>query len=199
MARYMRGLFPFLGIRKPELNQLLRPIWSALKPHLTSRMIVAAAEELWKLPEREYQLAAIELLARHVKWLGRDSLERIRGLIQRKSWWDSVDGLAAWVVGPLVARFPELKTEMDRWSEERDFWVRRAAILHQLDYKQDTDAKRLFAYCERNAGDPEFFVRKAIGWALRQYARTEGEAVRCFVEAHPELSPLSRREALKHL
>ena len=102
------------------------------------------------------------------------------------------------MIGPLVLRHPELRPQMDRWSGSTDFWLRRAAIIHQLAYGERTDVERLFQYCARNAQDPEFFVRKAIGWTLRQHAKRDGAAVRAFVVAHPELSPLSRREALKH-
>lgn len=199
MASYLRGLFPFLGIRQPVVTKLMQPLWRAAKPEATGKLVLAVARQLWKLPEREYHHVAVELLVRFHPLLGPDSLPAIRRLIEQKSWWDSVDGLAAWVVGPLVARFPELRAEMDRWSEDPNFWIRRTAILHQLDHKKGTDAPRLFAYCARNAGDPEFFIRKAIGWALRQYARTDPKAVRKFVADHPELYALSRREALKHL
>jgi 3-methyladenine DNA glycosylase AlkD len=116
-----------------------------------------------------------------------------------KSWWDSIDALTGQVVGPLVLRFPELKKEMDRCSRHPNFWLRRSAILHQLAYKDQTDPERLFGYCLNNAANPEFFIRKAIGWALRQYAHTDPQAVYNFVDNHRDrLSPLSIREALKH-
>jgi 3-methyladenine DNA glycosylase AlkD len=102
------------------------------------------------------------------------------------------------VVGPLLTRHRELGAVMDAWIGSPNLWLVRTALLHQLNHKTDTDAVRLFRYCRTQAGHRDFFVRKAIGWALRQYARTDPDAVRRFV-ADNELSPLSVREATKHL
>ncbi len=121
-------------------------------------------------------------------------------MIATKSWWDTVDLLAANVVGPLVAATPALRSEMDRWLVSDDLWLARSALLHQLKWKGDTDADWLFAACLTRAGDTEFFLRKAIGWALREYSKTDAAAVRRFVSDHDaELSGLSKREALKWL
>lgn len=198
MARYMRNLFPFLGLKRPQLNDCLRPIWAGVKPAATEKLIVSASRQIWKLPEREFQHAVIDLLGRNHKLLTPASIGLLRELIVSKSWWDSVDGITSWVVGPLVERHRNLASEMDAWSVDGNFWLRRAAIIHQLGFKQNTDAARLFDYCARNARDSEFFIRKGIGWALRQYARTDPRAVHQFVDAHSELSVLSKREALKH-
>ena len=124
----------------------------------------------------------------------------IRTLITTRSWWDTVDPLATRVVGGLVRRHPELTAEMDAWSVAENLWLVRTAILHQLHYGPDTDTDRLFGYCTRQAGHRDFFVRKAIGWALRQYARTDPAAVSGYVAGNRDgLSPLSVREATKHL
>lgn len=113
-----------------------------------------------------------------------------------KSWWDTVDELATHVAGPLVAAHPELRSVMDRWVTSESIWLARVAILHQERWKERTDADLLFTYCLRRAGEREFFIRKAIGWALRSYARTAPEAVAGFLAAHgDELSGLSPREA----
>jgi 3-methyladenine DNA glycosylase AlkD len=131
---------------------------------------------------------------------GADFLGTVRELITTKSWWDTVDPLAARFVGGLVRRHPQLLAEMDRWSVEENMWLVRTAILHQLYYGAQTDTARLFEYCTRQAGHPDFFVRKAIGWALRQYARTDADAVREYLAKNQaRLSPLSAREASKHL
>lgn len=100
-------------------------------------------------------------------------------------------------VGPLVRANPLLRKTMDDWISSENFWLARTAILHQLHYKKETDADRLFSYCLRRAADTEFFIRKAIGWALREYSKTDAQAVRQFVRNHPELSGLSTREAMK--
>lgn len=111
-----------------------------------------------------------------------------------------MDPLATRVTGALVTRHPTLRSRMDEWSREEDMWLVRTAILHQLHYGKDTDTDRLFGYCTAQAGHPDFFVRKAIGWALRHYARTDPEAVRAYLaEQGGRLSPLSVREAAKHL
>jgi 3-methyladenine DNA glycosylase AlkD len=123
-----------------------------------------------------------------------------RELITCKSWWDTVDTLATNVIGPLVRRFPELAGEMDRWIEDANMWLRRSAILRQLKYGADTDGSRLFDYVERTMADQDFFIRKAIGRALRQFAKTDPDRVRACVSANQRsLSPLSVREATKYL
>ncbi len=124
----------------------------------------------------------------------------MRELITTKSWWDTVDTLAAHTVGPLVAAHPELADTMDAWVGDENMWLSRTAILHQLRYKERTDAERLFRYCTARAGHKDFFIRKAVGWALREYAYTDPDGVRAYISEHRDnLSPLSVREASKHL
>jgi 3-methyladenine DNA glycosylase AlkD len=118
-----------------------------------------------------------------------------------QSWWDTVDMLACNVVGPLVACWPDrLQTVMDQWVADDNMWLRRTALLHQLKYGADTDASRLFRYCTLCMHEPDFFIRKAVGWTLRNYGYHDPDAVRSFVrENRATLSPLSIREALKHI
>ena len=196
MARYMRGKFPFLGISSPERERLQREAWAGTRT-ASQEDLAGAALALWELPEREYQYAACGLLARHAKVLDAAFVSTLRTLVTTKSWWDTVDTLASHVAGPIVRRHPETVAVMDSWIGDSDFWLARVAILHQLRAKADTDVGRLFRYCELRSGDGEFFIRKAIGWALREYSKTDGTAVRAFVAEHQAtLSPLSRREAL---
>lgn len=196
MSAYMRNLFPFLGIKEPARDSLQRAALAGM-PRPSQGDLEAVARELWALPEREYQYAACDMLRRSAKAVDARFLALVQGLIRSKSWWDTVDTLASNVVGPIVQGHPELREEMDRWVRDDDFWVARAAILHQLKYRGATDATRLFGYCELRAADTEFFIRKAIGWALREYSKTDAEAVRAFVAGHEaELSGLSKREAL---
>ena len=127
-------------------------------------------------------------------------LDVVRPLITAKPWWDTVDELAAHVIGPLVATYHGLIATMDDWSGDENMWLVRTAILHQVRYRETTDSERLFRYCAAQAGHRDFFVRKAIGWALREYAKVAPETVRAFVAEHStELSGLSRREALKNV
>ncbi len=197
MRAYMRDQFPFLGIAAPAQQSLVRAALKGL-PAPTEDELTTIALACWERPEREYQYAACFVLRRYVKRCSAGFLPTARTLITTKSWWDTVDALAAHTVGPLVAAHPELVTVMDEWIVDDNLWVARTALLHQLRYGAATDEERLFAYCTRQAGHPDFFIRKAIGWALREYARTNPDAVRDFVARIP-LSPLSTREALKHL
>ena len=197
MAAYMKGVAPFFGVSAPDRRRIQREVFNGWKPD--ERDVIAFARAAWDRPQRELQYAACDLLQRRATWLSVGVFADIEWFITHKSWWDTVDSLAP-VVGTLVATTPSLTQEMDRWIDADDFWLARVAILHQLRYQLDTDADRLFGYCLRRAADEEFFVRKAIGWALREYAKSAPDAVRRFVDAHDsELSPLSKREARKHL
>ena len=196
MSAYMRGNFPYFGIPSPERSALQREALAGL-PKPSEAELAEAALALWKLPEREYQYAALSLLERYSRQLSPQFLPTARQLVQTKSWWDTVDTLAAKVVGAIVLRHPGLRVEMDFWIEDEDFWVARVALLHQLRHRRETDSGRLFRYCETRATDTEFFIRKAIGWALREYSKVDANAVRGFVSGHDEtLSGLSKREAL---
>ena len=196
MAAYMRNLFPFVGIPTSERRRLLREGLAGL-PRPSEAELITVVLALWELPEREYQYAATDMLIRNVRACGPGFLAVTKHLITTQSWWDTVDALASKVVGPLAAAYPELRTELDGWIGDSDPWVARSAILYQLGYKSRTDAARLLSYCLRRASDREFFIRKAAGWALREYSKTDGAAVTAFVEANASvLSPLTRREAL---
>jgi 3-methyladenine DNA glycosylase AlkD len=199
MAAYMRDQFPFLGIPTPERRRLLRAVvHDTGRPDASTALNQASA--LWRRREREFQYAACDLLARCEKQLDGGALPVLERLITTKSWWDTVDALAGGVVGPVVQRDRSLDRAIDEWFDSGNLWLRRTALLHQLHWKAATDADRLFGFCERAASDRDFFIRKAIGWALRQYAYADPGAVLRFVKRHDgELSTLSKREALKHL
>lgn len=199
MAKYMKNWFPFLGLPRPAYEVLVKPIATQVKGRVDEKWLEQACLSLWQLPEREFQYVALTLLKGNLEALTPTSLPLMQQLVQRKSWWDTVDTIASHPVGSLISRFPALKTEMDVWNHHPNLWVRRTSLLHQLGYKAHTDAQRLFRYCLDNATDQEFFIRKAIGWALREYAKTNPQAVYNFVDNHRDhLSPLSIREALKH-
>lgn len=199
MARYMRDQFAFFGIGSADRRALQRPIFARHRS-LERDELITAALDLWELPERELQYAACDLLIRHVKRLDGDALPDTETLITTKSWWDTVDPLATRVIGSIVLADRSLDATIDEWIDSDDIWLVRTAILHQLNWKERTDEPRLFALCLRRASESEFFIRKAIGWALRQHARVAPDRVRRFVDEHDaELSGLSKREALKHL
>lgn len=199
MAAYMKDQFPFLGVKTPARRAAAKPLLAAAKAW-SAEDLLDVADALFDEPEREFQYVAGDLLRRWAGRLGPSDLARVRRLIETKSWWDTVDALAVHVVGEIVRANRSLQEEMDRWVDDENLWIARTAILHQLLWKSDTDTARLFGYCRRRGGDGDFFIRKALGWALRQYARTDPDAVRAFVAAHAEnLSALTKREALRHI
>lgn len=193
-SAYLLNQFPFLGVRAPILRNAARAEFRAY----TSVDWRKSTLLLWEQPEREFQYAAIEWALKHKKqWVEAD-LSLFEGLIRTKSWWDTVDTLAPHIIGPMVQRFPQLLAQMDAWMASDHLWLRRASILFQLRYKKKTDAERLFRTCEALGQEKEFFIRKAIGWALREYSKTDREAVRAFLD-RSQLSSLSVREASKYL
>ncbi|MBQ0854101.1 DNA alkylation repair protein [Streptomyces sp. NPDC057621] len=196
---YMKDIAPFLGLTTPDRRALSRTVLRGT-PVPDEADCTAVALRCWRLPEREYQYFAVDYLRRHVRRLSSGFLPVARHLVSTVPWWDTVDLLAAHVVGGLVAADPKLRADMDEWIGDDDLWVARTALLHQLRYKESTDAERLFSYCVRRSGHPDFFIRKAIGWSLREYAKTDPDAVRDFVARERDrLSPLSVREALKNI
>jgi 3-methyladenine DNA glycosylase AlkD len=199
MAAYMKNHFPFLGIPAPARRTAVRRI---AKPE--PKAVHAITRALWKRKEREYQYVAVDLLNALAKKLDASTtLMLIEELALEKSWWDCVDGLAS--VGSTVLRHnADARDIVWAWSEHESFWVNRLAILHQNGWGEMTDEKVLFKLCishtKAHAHKDEFFVRKAIGWALREYAWTNPTAVQTFVEANrTKLSALSIREALKNV
>lgn len=194
MAAYMRHRFEFMGVATPERRRAATPL---IRAHAGDP--VATATALWELPQREYQYVACDLLRYRAGKLHAAHLPVLAALVTAKAWWDTVDSLAV-TIGDIALRDASATSRMDEFIGHDDLWLRRVAILHQLAWKERTDRERLFAYCLHCADDPDFFIRKAIGWALRQYARVAPEAVGDFIAANRHrLSPLSLREAGKHL
>ncbi|NJP52183.1 DNA alkylation repair protein [Streptomyces sp. SBST2-5] len=199
MRAYMKDVSPFLGLSSPVRRALDRTVVRGL-PRPDETDCTAIALRCWELPEREYRYFAVDWLRRQVRHCSSGFLPVVRHLITTDPWWDTVDLLAAHVVGALVAADAGLKDVMDEWAGDDDLWLARTALLHQLRYKERTDTERLFGYCLRQAGHPDFFIRKAVGWCLREYAKTDPDAVRAFVTEHRDrLAPLSVREALKNI
>lgn len=196
---YMRDQFPYLGIPTPQRRAIDRIVFKgAARPRTTD--CAAFALRCWRMPEREYRYCAVDYLITHVGRCDSTLLPTVRTLITTDPWWDTTDPLATRVVGRLVTADSELKATMDAWVRDENMWIARTAILHQLHCKEATDERRLFAYCSALAEHRDFFIRKAIGWALRAYAYTAPEAVRAFLDRERgRLSPLSVREASKHL
>jgi 3-methyladenine DNA glycosylase AlkD len=198
MSRYMRNEFEFVGLQAPLRRKLAAPLMTALHGRSADE-VLGVADQLWALPEREYQYVATDLLRAEWRSLPPESLGRLRELVLHRSWWDTVDPLSH-VVGVLVMKNRELTADMEEWLADPNRWLVRVALLHQLGWKGAADPDLVFRFCLARGSDEDFFIRKAIGWALRDLARGFPERVRAFIEEHgDELSPLSVSEATKHL
>ncbi|GAA4855374.1 DNA alkylation repair protein [Paenibacillus vulneris] len=198
MKQYMRNQFDFLGIRGPKRVELFKE-WVHRNGLPPLEELPEVVTSLWSMPEREYQYTAIDLLVKMQRKLEKEHIDLLEWLIVHKSWWDTVDGIAPNGAGYLFQKHPELiASYADRWIESDPIWLQRSAILFQLKYKSRTQESLLFRYIQRRSDSDEFFIQKAIGWALREYSKTNPEAVRDFIQSH-ELKPLSRREGMKHL
>jgi 3-methyladenine DNA glycosylase AlkD len=198
MKKYMRDQFEYLGIKSPLMKELMKDFitTNGLPPVKELDVIL---RELWSLPQREFQYATVGFLGRREKELPSSFIKTIEYLIVTKSWWDTVDTISGGTLGVHFHRYPDVREKsLAKWRKSDNFWLRRACILFQLNYKQETDFPLLCEIISENLDSREFFINKAIGWALRQYARTDPKAVKKFVKATP-LHPLSRREAMKHL
>lgn len=199
MEAYMKHRAPFFGVKTPSRRACSKPLisWSR---HLDIDEVLTITSDLRTRREREFHYVASDLLAHNAKRLRPADLGAMHGFVTTDAWWDTVDALASPTIGVMVVNHLEVADAMDDWIESDDVWLVRVAIIHQLRFKDRTDVDRLFRYCVRQAAHPDFFVGKAIGWALRQYARTNPVAVRDFVDEYREqLSGLSIREATKHL
>jgi len=199
MKKYMRDQFEYLGIKTPQSVALQKEFYAEHGlPEITE--LDPILRDLWSLPQREFQYVAVGLLGRCDKQIPAKLIKTIEYLIVTKSWWDTVDSIAGGTVGVHFKRFPEVREKyLAKWRASDNFWLRRTTILFQLGYKQETDFDLLCEIIRENLGSQEFFINKAIGWSLRQYARIDPKAVQKFVNTTKELNPLSRREALKHL
>jgi 3-methyladenine DNA glycosylase AlkD len=200
-AAYMkvaaRGALPYLGVRRPEVRRIVRAAATDLPTDDDAR--IAVVRELWDDAEHaEERYAAQDLLGLRWAHARLDLLDLHRQMALTGAWWDHVDEVAHRVADLVAAHPDEMRPVLLAWSVDPSIWLRRLAILSQLGRRDQVDRELLAAVIEPNVGDREFFVRKAIGWALREVARHDPDWVRTFVETH-ELSPLSRREALKHL
>jgi len=199
MAQYMKGHFPFFGIKSTLRRELQREWWrgQSIQSELELQSIISV---LWKLDEREYQYVGLDLGKRNKKYFTPASIPFIQKWVTTKSWWDTVDAIASHFAGVVFFDYPETATIMDEWIDHENMWIRRTAILHQLNFKDRTDSDRLFHYCKKRMDEPDFFIRKAIGWALRQYSYVDATAVIRFVKTYEsDLSTLSKTEALKAL
>jgi len=201
MQAYMKSTMPYYGIRLPGVREIARHVFDAERMECDEWW--ATILELWRgARRREERYAAVYLLnlKRHAECLTPASMAMLEEMIVTGAWWDHVDELAM-VVGDLLRRYPkQIRPHMRDWSKDPDRWKRRVSIICQLKFKRDTDLELLYANIEPNLADKDFFIRKAIGWSLRQYAWTDPREVARYVrENASRLSGLSQREALKNI
>lgn len=196
MKAYMKNKFEFLGVKTPARRKLAKAFF---KPQTDLVIDWNFINEAWNYPYRELQYVALDYLEIRKKLLAPSDLPRLKKLAQTKSWWDTVDFLDH-LVGSIIAQFPETKATILSWSCDEDIWLRRLAIDHQLLRKEETDIEIFEKILVNNLGQTEFFINKAIGWALRDYSKTNPNWVKDFIERHrAEMAALSIREGSKYL
>lgn len=200
MAAYMKTDMPFYGIKKPARMPVCRSMVKQF-PATSRKAYRDAVLALWNLPHREEKYAALQYARSFKAYIDAKSLPLYQRLIREGAWWDLVDEVATQILYQVIKAEPATAWKrIDGWVDHRDMWLRRSSIICQVKLKDETDTKRLFDICQRRMHEDEFFIRKAIGWALRQHAYTDADAVRAFLKRHEgELSKLSYREAAKHL
>jgi len=194
---YLLNQFEFYGISVPEARKLCK-IFIRINVLPSIGEVEKIVKEAWQLPQREWQYFAIELLSHYKKQWKISTIKTIEYCITHKSWWDTVDAIADAWAGEYFKLFPEQIIVTGLWNRSNNLWLQRSSLLFQKKYTQQTDTKLLAKYIQHLSSSDEFFIRKAIGWILREYAKTNSLWVKKFVEKN-KLSPLSKREALKHL
>lgn len=199
MKAYMKNRFEFFGIKSAERRALQKEFLTAfgLPKPFDPEVFLAS----WEADQREFQMFGLDLLRRQAKKAEEGDIKLIEKLITTKSWWDSVDGLASWVCGPYFLKFPhKTRTITDAWAVSDNMWLRRTSMLFQLGYKEKSDEQILADHIIKNLGSTEFFINKAIGWALRTYGSTNPDFVKAFVTEHDsKMHPLSICEATRNL
>jgi 3-methyladenine DNA glycosylase AlkD len=192
----MKDIAPFLGVKTPERRKLFKEIFREL-PKPTSKELGETSRALWKLREREYHYAACDLIDFFIESADKNFLkDHVEYLITQKSWWDTVDTLGSVAISPLTIKYPSISL-VRSWNKSSNMWLNRAAIQHQRGRKTNTDIPLLLEFLDTHAGESEFFIAKAIGWALRDLSRVNNTEVKKFLEAHPELNRVAVREAQK--
>ena len=198
MKKYLKNKFEFYGIKTPVRNEIIKKYFRDFGLPEKNEL-AAIMDNLWSLNEREFQYFGCTLLEKYKKEIEKEDINLFEKLIIKKSWWDTVDGLAAWNVGDYFKKFPStILPYVKKWFESDYIWLQRTILIFQLKYKKSTNENLLYEYCIKLASSKEFFIQKAIGWSLREYAKTNPESVKAFVVNH-QLPSLSKREALKHL
>ena len=197
MSSYMRNKFKFLGIKSPKRKEIFKQIFENFKNNkeIDKEFVV----KFFNKDYREFQYIAIDYLIKMKKYFLKDDIFFIKDLIITKSWWDTVDLIASNLLGEICNKYPSLIDEqIVFWINDENMWLRRSSIIFQLRYKENTNLEILQKSIESNIDDDEFFIQKAIGWALREYSKTDYKWVLNFINNH-NLSKLSKRETEKYI
>ncbi|MDX5321269.1 MAG: DNA alkylation repair protein [Bacteroidota bacterium] len=198
MKQYMKGKFDYFGISSPERKSIQKRFFPAWKKQFKGQEI-QWTWVLWNQPQREMQYVAMDWMKACSIWKQAGSIRDIEAWLLNKTWWDTLDFLASTCVGGYFLKFPEERDAfIEKWNNSSNFWMNRTAILFQLKYKKQVDVDLLFALIDSHKDQKEFFIRKAIGWALRELSKTQPEVVKDFLKTRT-LSGLSVREASKYL
>ena len=199
MRAYMKDQFVFYGIKAGDRRDLIKDHEVCEgKPKVEE--IAQIVTDSWELAHREYQYVALDLLMGNIKKMPKDTIKLVERCITKKSWWDTVDMLAIHCAGPLLRAHPDcIEKTNEKWVCSKNKWLNRSALLFQVKYKEATDQIMLFENIEKMCGHDDFFTRKAIGWALREHGKTFPKEVKRFVKETPQLSELSKREALRNI
>ena len=197
MSKYMQDKFRFLGVRGATRTEIYKKYFPDARK--TKTIDWDFVENCWNKEEREFQYVVVYYLKAMQKFLKREDISRLKYLIVTKSWWDTIDLLAK-VVGSLIIRIEGYDQIMLEWSKDSNIWLRRVAILYQLSLKDKVDKQVLDKILVNNLGDSEFFINKAVGWALRDYSKYNPEWVREFIKKNKEnMANLSIRDASKYI
>ena len=199
MTDYMRGKFQYFGVKTTLRRDILNQVIADNKVEISENTREVTLK-LYKLPQRELHVSATEIFEKNLrKTYLKEDITIIEKLITQNSWWDTVDFIAKQILGKYLLKYPEeVPNVISKFSASKDMWLNRSAILFQLGYKSNTNEDILFKQCEIHKHSEEFFIQKAIGWALREYGKTNPESVLNFVNSTP-LKPLSQREAIRNI
>jgi 3-methyladenine DNA glycosylase AlkD len=197
LSKYMRNQFNYFGLRAPLSRDLVKKYleMNGLPKHDELSVVI---KTLWSFDEREMQIAGLYIIDKMIKDIRPIDLGLLEFIITTKSWWDTIDHTAKHHAGRYFLKYPEELGRIDYWLDSENIWLIRSAILFQLGYKERTDEVLLASIIERSLGTKEFFINKAIGWALREYGKTNPDFTIDFTERY-SLAPLAKREALRLL
>lgn len=197
MSKYMREQFDFYGLQQPLRMKLTRQFWSEYGAPESDKALQAVVKLCWQNDYREVQYFGLDTIIKRQKHLSPGFIKTLEWLVRKKSWWDTVDKLASPIIGTHFQNYPDLiPAYTKKWCNANNIWINRIAILFQLRYKNKTDENLLYSLMEQMSDSEEFFIQKAMGWALREYSKTNSFSVVDFIRS-TKLPALTKREALK--